>query len=81
FSRGSLTTHYDAASGVGKLETSSEHKKSNWLAILFCFSVITSKDNLEVYKIYDVDFKCKNAKTLLKRVCPQPCKWKLTREL
>ncbi|KAG0437713.1 hypothetical protein HPB47_017315 [Ixodes persulcatus] len=42
---------------------------------------ITSKDNLEVYKIYDVDFKCKNAKALLNSVCPRPCDWKLTREI
>ncbi|CAN7944720.1 unnamed protein product [Ixodes pacificus] len=86
YTRGSLTTHYDAASGVGKLETSTVQEDVIVLKpfkgeALYLKLVITSKDNLEVYKIYDVDFKCKNAKTLLKSVCPRPCKWKLTREI
>ncbi|XP_029831793.2 uncharacterized protein LOC115316544 [Ixodes scapularis] len=86
YTMGSLTTHYDAASGVGKLETSTVQEDVTVLQpfqgnALYLKIVITSKDNLEVYKIYDVDFKCKNAKTLLKRVCPQPCSWKLTREI
>ncbi|CAN7979828.1 unnamed protein product, partial [Ixodes pacificus] len=86
FSRGSLTTHYDAASSVGKLETSTVQEDLTVLKpfkgeALYLKIVITSKDNLEVYKIYDVDFKCKNAKTLLRSVCPRPCAWKLTREV
>ncbi|CAN7979818.1 unnamed protein product [Ixodes pacificus] len=41
---------------------------------------VTKKETV-VYKIYDTDFECKNAKKLLKKVCPDPCDLELTREI
>ncbi|KAM7315469.1 uncharacterized protein ISCGN_005252 [Ixodes scapularis] len=72
YTRGSLSTHYDAAGGVGKLTTSNVHED---------LTVVKPNNNEEVSKIYDVDYKCKNAKKLLAKVCPDPCAWELTREV
>ncbi|EEC19104.1 secreted protein, putative [Ixodes scapularis] len=73
YTRGQLTGNYDESSSVGKLETDS---KALYLKI-----VQTSPGDTEVTKIYDVNFKCKNAKKLLSTVCPDPCNLELTREL
>ncbi|CAN7979824.1 unnamed protein product [Ixodes pacificus] len=83
---GSLSTHYDAASGVGKLTTSTVKEDLTVVEpfdgkTLFLKIVLTSPDSAEVYKIYDVDYECKNAKELLAEVCPDPCNWELTREV
>ncbi|EEC07581.1 secreted protein, putative, partial [Ixodes scapularis] len=40
-----------------------------------------AKNETVVYKIYDTDFECTNAKKLLKKVCPDPCDMELTREI
>ncbi|CAN7979823.1 unnamed protein product [Ixodes pacificus] len=86
YTRGSLSTHYDSASGVGKLKTSSVEEDLTVVEpfvgkALYLKIVLTSPNNAEVYKIYDVDYKCKNAKELLAQVCPNPCTWELTREV
>ncbi|XP_042147637.1 uncharacterized protein LOC115311033 [Ixodes scapularis] len=83
---GSLLTHYDAAGGVGKLTTSNVHEDLTVVEpfvgkALYLKIVLTSNNNEEVSKIYDVDYKCKNAKKLLAKVCPDPCAWELTREV
>uniref|UniRef100_V5H437 Putative secreted protein n=1 Tax=Ixodes ricinus TaxID=34613 RepID=V5H437_IXORI len=86
YTRGSLSTHYDAASGVGKLTTSTVQEDLTVVEpfagkALYLKIVLTSNNNAEVSKIYDVDYKCKNAKKLLAKVCPDPCNWELTREV
>ncbi|KAM7282395.1 uncharacterized protein ISCGN_002545 [Ixodes scapularis] len=42
---------------------------------------ITSPYHTILYKIFDEDFECENAKELLKKVCPDPCDMTLSREL
>ncbi|XP_040071523.1 uncharacterized protein LOC115311035 [Ixodes scapularis] len=86
YTRGSLSTHYDAASGVGKLTTSTVREDLTVVEpffgkALYLKIVLTSNNNEEVSKIYDVDYKCKNAKKLLAKVCPDPCAWELTRDV
>ncbi|KAM7315456.1 uncharacterized protein ISCGN_005239 [Ixodes scapularis] len=42
---------------------------------------IMSPSHVILYKIFDEDFECENAKELLKKVCPDPCDMTLSREL
>ncbi|CAN7944695.1 unnamed protein product, partial [Ixodes pacificus] len=42
---------------------------------------ITRPSPSTVYKIYDEDFECENAKELLEKVCPDPCNMTLSRQL
>ncbi|CAN7979820.1 unnamed protein product [Ixodes pacificus] len=42
---------------------------------------IPSRYHAILYKIFDEDFECENAKELLKKVCPDPCDMTLSREL
>ncbi|CAN7938697.1 unnamed protein product [Ixodes hexagonus] len=86
YTRNDFQTHYDTASGVGKLTTSTVQEDLTVLEpfkgqALYLKIVLTSQDNTVVDKIYDVDFECRNAKKLLKKVCPDPCNLVLTREL
>ncbi|XP_040077586.1 uncharacterized protein LOC115311034 [Ixodes scapularis] len=84
--RGDFQTYYDAARGVGVLTTSTATEDFTLLRSfkgesLYIKIDVTSKNNTQAYKIYDVDFKCMNAKILLRQVCPFQCNMKLTREL
>ncbi|XP_040077585.1 uncharacterized protein LOC120849439 [Ixodes scapularis] len=86
YTLGSLSTHYDASSGLGKLTTSTVQEDFTVVEpfvgkALYLKIVLTSNSNEEVSRIYDVDYKCKNAKKLLAKVCPDPCAWELTREV
>ncbi|KAM7315479.1 uncharacterized protein ISCGN_005262 [Ixodes scapularis] len=86
YTRGQLTGNYDESSGVGKLETDTVQEDMTVLEpfkgkALYLKIVQTSPGDTEVTKIYDVNFKCKNAKKLLSTVCPDPCNLELTREL
>ncbi|XP_042149561.1 uncharacterized protein LOC120849437 [Ixodes scapularis] len=81
-----IRTHYDAVSGVGKINTTTVQEELTVLLpfegkVLYEKIVLTSENNTLVNKIYDVDFECKNAKKLLKKICPQPCNMILSRDL
>ncbi|CAN7979819.1 unnamed protein product [Ixodes pacificus] len=83
---GSLQAYYDPTTDLAVLTTSSFEEYVTVLdpfvgkTLYIKIEEVTNKDTV-VYKIYDSDFKCKNAKKLLKKVCPDPCDMELTREI
>uniref|UniRef100_V5HGW7 Uncharacterized protein n=2 Tax=Ixodes ricinus TaxID=34613 RepID=V5HGW7_IXORI len=87
--KGNFQAYYDAARGVGVFNTSAateditvlRYSKGESLYVKLDVTDVTSKNNSQAYKIYDADFKCTNAKIVLREVCPSPCNMKLTREL
>ncbi|KAM7313096.1 uncharacterized protein ISCGN_002997 [Ixodes scapularis] len=86
YTRDTIRTHYDAVSGVGKINTTTVQEELTVLLpfegkVLYEKIVLTSENNTLVNKIYDVDFECENAKKLLKKICPQPCNMILSRDL
>ncbi|XP_042148503.1 uncharacterized protein LOC121837108 [Ixodes scapularis] len=83
---GSLEAYYDPTIDLAVLTTSSIEEfftvQEPFVGkTLYVRIEDVAKNETVVYKIYDTDFECTNAKKLLKKVCPDPCDMELTREI